>query len=162
LDAPLDVSPSARAHRIEALARFPQRFRAGFAGSTTRDLERRYRPGGWMLWQVAHHVADSHMNGLMRFKLALTEESPTIKAFDEHAWSNLGDARSVPVDVSFDLLDALHTRWVALLKAMSPTDFERRFIHPERPKFLGLDSALALYAWHGEHHLGHVRLARES
>jgi hypothetical protein len=161
MDAPLDVSPGARAHRIEALARLPQRFRAAFAGVTTRDLERRYRAGGWMLWQVAHHVSDSHMNGLVRFKLALTEEVPTFKAFDEHAWANLGDAKSVPIEVSFDLLDALHTRWVALLTSMSPSDFERRFVHPGHQKFIVLDSALALYAWHGEHHLAHVRLARQ-
>ncbi len=159
-DEPIDVSPSARATRIDAIARLPERFRAGFAGVTVQDMERRYRPGGWTLCQLAHHVPDSHLNGLVRFKLALTEEVPTIKPYDEGAWATLGDARTTPIEVSFDLLDALHARWVALLRSMAPRDFARAFVHPQHARFISLDTALANYAWHGEHHLAHVQLAR--
>jgi hypothetical protein len=159
-DEPIDMSPIARAARIDAIARLPERFRAGFDGVTTHDLERRYRPGGWTLLQLAHHVPDSHLNGFVRFKLALTEEVPTIRPFDENAWSILGDVPSTPIGVSFDLLDALHARWVVLLRSMSPREFARTFVHPAHTRFITLDVALALYAWHGEHHLAHVRLAR--
>jgi hypothetical protein len=159
-DEPIDTSPTARAARIDAIARLPERFRAGFDGATSEDLERCYRPGGWTLLQLAHHVPDSHMNGLVRFKLALTEEVPIITPFDENAWAALGDTRSTPIEVSFDLLDALHARWVILLRSMSSRDFGRTFVHPQHPRFITLDVALANYAWHGEHHLAHVRLAR--
>jgi hypothetical protein len=125
-DEPIDMSPIARAARIDAIARLPERFRAGF----------------------------------VRFKLALTEEVPTIRPFDENAWSILGDVPSTPIGVSFDLLDALHARWVVLLRSMSPREFARTFVHPAHTRFITLDVALALYAWHGEHHLAHVRLAR--
>jgi hypothetical protein len=111
--------------------------------------------------QVVHHLADSHMNAYTRFKLALTEERPTIKPYDESAWANLSDSDTVPVTVSLDLLDALHTRWDAVLRAMRPADMERGFVHPEHGRFVRLDGALALYAWHGKHHVAHITALRE-
>jgi hypothetical protein len=106
-----------------------------------------------------HHLADSHMNALARFKLALTEDEPTIKPYDEAAWAELADVRDVPPDTSLNLLDALHDRWAAVLRAMTPDDFARTLRHPEHGRVLTLDEMLALYAWHGRHHLAHVGIA---
>ena len=138
----------------------PATLRALTAGRSDVELDTPYRPQGWTVHQVVHHVPDSHMNALIRFKLALTEDTPTIKPYDEARWAQLPDATQTPVDVSLALLDALHRRWVVVLRAMSPTDFERSFMHPEHGRTMSLDQALALYAWHGTHHLGHVRQAK--
>lgn len=117
-------------------------------------LETAYRPGGWTIRQVVHHVADSHMNSLMRFKLALTEETPTIRAYFEDRWAELADSR-MPVAVSLKMLGAIHERWTTLLRAMTDADFERKMIHPETGEWR-LGEVLALYSWHGRHHTAHV------
>lgn len=145
---------------IDSIAAAPGRFRAAVAGLGQPQLDTPYRPGGWTVRQVIHHVPDSHMNAMTRFKLALTEEHPTIKPYDEAAWATLEDARSTPVETSLMLLDALHDRWVRVLRAMKASDFARTLHHPESGS-LSLDQMLALYDWHGRHHTAHVTTLRD-
>jgi uncharacterized damage-inducible protein DinB len=141
---------------IQEIARAPQELRAAVAGLSQEQLDTPYRPGGWTVRQVAHHVPDSHMNAFIRFKLALTEDQPTIKPYNEARWAVLADA-ALPIDPSLDLLAALHIRWVRLLQTMSELDYQRTFVHPESGVWR-LDQCLAQYAWHGRHHTGHIRL----
>ena len=124
------------------------------------QIETPYRPGGWTVRQVVHHVPDSHLNAYCRYKLALTEDNPTIKAYDEAAWANVADTARTPPEVSLALLDALHARWVVLLESMTAADFERPLQHPERGA-ITLDWMLQLYAWHGRHHAAHVTALRK-
>ena len=152
-----DVSDAARAARIADIEAAPANFRAALGALTPARLDTPYRPGGWTLRQLAHHVPDSHLNAYTRFKLALTEDRPTIKPYDEARWAELPDVRDTPVEVSLALLDALHRRWVTLLRAMTPADFARTYVHPEHGRAVSLDEALGMYAWHGKHHTGHVR-----
>ena len=121
-------------------------------------LQRPYRPGGWTGRQVVHHVADSHMNCYFRYRLALTEENPTIRPYDEAAWAELPDVAATPIMVSLTLLDALHSRWVTLLYHLTQEQWQRTFYHPGNQRESTLDHALALYAWHGRHHLAHLQL----
>ena len=151
-----DTSPAARAARIAEIEALPAAMRAAVRGLSDAQLDTPYRDGGWTVRQVIHHVPDSHMNAFVRFKLALTEDTPTIKPYDESLWAKLPDVGATPPEVSLALLDALHRRWVALLRAMKPEDFARAYMHPEQGRAVPLDQALALYAWHGRHHLGHV------
>jgi hypothetical protein len=123
------------------------------------QLDTPYRTEGWTLRQVVHHIADSHMNAYVRYRLALTEEEPVIKPYDEAAWARLSDAQDGPIDVSMALLSALHTRWVALMRTLKPSQWERTFRHPERGR-VRLDQTLAMYAWHGRHHLAHIQGTR--
>jgi len=155
-----DVSDAARAERIAEIEAAPRALRAALDGLTQEQLDTPYREGGWTLRQVAHHVPDSHLNAYVRFKLALTESTPTIKPYDEARWAELPDTRETPIEVSLALLDALHRRWVTLLRAMDAADFSRAFVHPEHGRTMSLDAALAMYAWHGKHHVAHVRGAR--
>lgn len=155
-----DVSDAARAARIADIEAAPRALRAALDGLTQEQLDTPYRAGGWTLRQVAHHVPDSHLNAYVRFKLALTEGAPTIKPYDEARWAELPDTRETPVEVSLALLDALHRRWVTLLRSIDPSDFSRTFVHPEHGRAVSLDEALAMYAWHGKHHVAHVRGAR--
>ena len=141
---------------IAAIAETPGDLREAVAGLSPDQLATRYRPGGWTVKQVVHHVPDSHMNAYTRFKLALTEDEPTIKPYDEAAWAELPDSRKVPIAVSLDLLDALHLRWVALLRSMDPADFNRGLRHPEHGRVFTLKQMLGLYAWHGRHHVAHI------
>ncbi|HEY2845622.1 MAG TPA: putative metal-dependent hydrolase, partial [Bryobacteraceae bacterium] len=136
------------------LAHTPRDLRVAVANLSDEQLDTPYRPGGWTVRQVAHHLPDSHMNAYVRFKLALTEDRPTVKPYDEARWAMLGDAAQ-PLNASLDLLDALHLRWVALLESMSEQDFLRPFAHPEFG-LLRLDQWLAQYAWHGRHHVAHI------
>ena len=156
-----DLSDAARAARIADIEAAPRLLRAAAEGMSERQLDTPYREGGWTVRQVVHHVPDSHLNAYVRFKLALTEDAPTIKPYDEALWAALPDSRETPVAVSLTLLDALHQRWVTLLRAMAPADFSRTFIHPEHGRSMSLDQVLALYAWHGKHHLGHVTSVRK-
>ena len=142
--------------RIEAA---PARLRAAVDGLTPEQLDTPYRPGGWTVRQVVHHVPDSHINSYCRFRLALTEDSPSAKGYDEAAWAELFDSRTAPVEVSLALLEALHRRWVLLLRAMTPADFARTFLHSELGP-VTLDRNLALYAWHGDHHVAHIASLR--
>ncbi len=149
-----------RARRIAEIAAAPVALRDAVAGLSDAQLETPYRPGGWTVRQVAHHVPDSHMNAYVRFKLAVTEETPTIKPYDEAAWARLADVRTVPVETSLALLEALHARWVALLRSLGEADWARTFKHPELG-VVPLEKNLALYAWHGRHHVAHVTSLRE-
>lgn len=156
---PAEISPSHIEGWIAEVESFPARFRSAVAPLTEAQLETPYRSGGWTIRQVVHHVADSHLNAYVRFKLALTEDVPTIKPYDEKRWANLPDTAVVPVEVSLHLLSALHTRWAALLRALSPTDFDRTFQHPEHGP-MRLDRTLGMYVWHGNHHLAHIANTR--
>ncbi|MFI5120490.1 MAG: YfiT family bacillithiol transferase [Thermoanaerobaculia bacterium] len=149
-----------RARRIAEIAAAPAALRNAVAGLSDAQLETPYRPGGWTVRQVAHHVPDSHLNAYVRFKLAVTEDTPTIKPYDEAAWAQLADVKTVPVATSLALLEALHARWVALLRSLGETDWARTFKHPELG-VVPLEKNLALYAWHGRHHVAHVTSLRE-
>lgn len=149
-----------REHYITVLGKLPSQMRAAVRGLTPEQLDTPYRPEGWSVRQVVHHVPESHMNAYIRFKLALTEDHPTIKAYREDAWAKLPDVAITPIDVSLQLLAALHSRWVDLLGTMKPEDFARTLNHPERG-VLTLDQMLAMYAWHSEHHLSHITSLRE-
>lgn len=153
-------NPESRARHIEQIAGLPQKLRAALSGLSNQQLDMPYREGGWSPRQVAHHVADSHMNAYVRFKLALTENVPTIKPYEEGAWARLKDTEQTPIEVSLTLLGALHQRWVILLKSMKPEDFQRKLNHPESG-VQDLDRVLALYSWHGNHHVGHITGLRE-
>lgn len=144
---------------IRDIAEAPLRLRAAVAGLSGEQLETPYRPGGWTVRQVVHHVPESHMNSYIRFKLALTEDTPTIKPYDEALWAKLPDM-AAPIEASLALLEALHLRWVRLLEGMSEADFSRFFRHPEIGP-VRLDQNLALYAWHGKHHVAHITALRD-
>lgn len=154
------LTPSERRTAIDTIAAAPAALRASVKGLTDAQLDTPYRPEGWTVRQVVHHVADSHMNAYTRFRLALTETNPTIKPYDEAAWAQLPDARSLPIGVSLDLLDRLHERLVHLLRATKDADFQRALQHPENGP-MTMDSLLAIYAWHGRHHTAHVTALRE-
>jgi len=149
-----------RERYMEALSHLPMQMRAAVQGLSPEQLDTPYRPEGWTVRQVVHHVPESHMNAYIRTKLALTEEQPQIKPYDEAAWARLPDNDVTPIEVSLQLLAALHSRWVDTLRAMRPADFGRTLYHPERG-VLTLDQMLALYAWHCTHHLAHITSLRE-
>jgi uncharacterized damage-inducible protein DinB len=157
----LQLSPDERRALIDQIAATPARMREAVAGLDDAQLDTPYRDGGWTVRQVVHHVPDSHMNAFIRLKLALTEDEPTIKPYDEAAWAKLADARETPVEVSLALLDSLHARWTGLLRSMSEEDFRRTLVHPDVQGVLTVDWLLALYAWHGRHHTGHITSLRE-
>src|SRR6202049_2402729 len=139
------------------VAHTPKKLRAAGQGLSEAQLDTRYRPGGWTVRQVVHHVPDSHMNAYVRMKLAVTEDEPAIKVYEEARWAELPEARTAPVALSLDLLDALHRRWCAFLRTLPDSDFQKTYRHPELGVF-PVDAALALYAWHGKHHIAHVQL----
>jgi len=157
---PAELDAQGRAKAIEIVAAAPARLREAVRGLTPEQIDTPYRPDGWTVRQVAHHVADSHLNAFVRFKLALTEDSPTIKPYDEAKWAELPDVFDVPIETSLTLVDAVHERWLAILRAMKPADFERQLVHPESGK-QRLDQVLALYAWHSQHHVAHVTSLRQ-
>jgi|SRR5215469_15564876 len=154
------LTPAERAAFIQQIAEAPVKLRAAVTGLDDQQLDTPYRPGGWTVRQTVHHVPDSHMNAFTRIKLALTEEVPTIKPYFEARWAELADAKA-PIDPSLDLLDALHQRWVPLLRSLTPSDWQREFLHPAQNKRMSLDQTLALYAWHGRHHVAHITALRE-
>ncbi len=158
--APASVSDADRAGFISDIAAAPARLRAAVGGLSATQIATPYRDGGWTVRQLAHHVPDSHMNAYIRFKLALTEEEPTIKPYEEARWAELADSAETPVEISLALLDALHTRWVTLLRAIKPADWSRKFRHPEMGP-MTLERTLALYAWHGKHHVAHITALRQ-
>jgi uncharacterized damage-inducible protein DinB len=154
------LSDEERRYSIEEIESTPAKFRGAVQQLTPKQLDTPYREGGWTVRQLIHHLADSHLNSYVRFKLALTEDQPAIKGYDEKLWAELADTRDTPVETSLTLLDALHQRWVALLRAMKPADFARAFRHPDRGP-VSLDTAVAMYAWHGRHHTAHVTALRD-
>jgi uncharacterized damage-inducible protein DinB len=156
-----DFTSEERAQHIDIIAGTPAALRKAVEGLSEEQLDTPYREGGWTLRQVAHHVPDSHANAYIRVKLALTEDNPTIKPYDEAAWARLEDTRVAPVASSLAIVDALHVRWETLLRSMSEAEFARTFFHPERGTALRLDTTLGLYAWHGRHHVAHVTRLRD-
>lgn len=159
-DRNYEVSPSATAARIQIIKDLPSAISDAIAGLNEAQLDTEYRPEGWTVRQTVHHIADSHSNSLTRFKLALTEdEPPTIRPYYEERWAELADSK-LPVDVSLKMIEAIHTRWAALLDSMTDDDFKREFIHPETGNW-PLEGALALYAWHSQHHTAHITRLRE-
>jgi len=182
---PENITAEVRETWINEIAAMPENFRAALDGLNDDQLDTPYREGGWTLRQVAHHVPDSHLNAFIRFKWALTEDMPTIKAYNEADWANLPDVQNTPVETSLHLLEALHQRWVILLKSLNEEDLKRAFIHPEflpdamqmsdkastdwlsknasgdlPPYIFLLEKVLGLYAWHGKHHTAHITALR--
>jgi uncharacterized damage-inducible protein DinB len=147
-----------RREAVAAIREAPARLRDAVTGLSDEQLDTPYREGGWTPRQVVHHVADSHLNGYVRMKWALTEETPTLKPYDQPSWAELPDSRA-PVDLSLELLDALHTRWLLLIEALDEDDLARRLVHPEGGEPT-VDSLLTLYAWHGRHHTAHITSLR--
>jgi len=145
---------------LDDIAQAPARLRAAVKGLSEQQLDTPYRPEGWTVRQVAHHVPDSHLNSYIRFKLALTEQDPTIKPYDEDSWARLADTPTTPIEVSLTLLDSLHDRWLRLMRSLRPEDWKRTFRHPELGP-VSLEKNLALYAWHGRHHVAHITSLRE-
>jgi uncharacterized damage-inducible protein DinB len=154
------VSPTAesRAASLAILRTLPERLAAAVAGLDQHQLDTPYREGGWTVRQLVHHVADSHANAYVRFKLALTEDWPTIKPYEEAAWAKLADS-SLPIDVSLTMLTALHTRWVVLLESLTEADFTKGYVHPQNGRQT-LSVVLALYDWHSRHHTAHITSLR--
>jgi uncharacterized damage-inducible protein DinB len=145
---------------IDELADAPRLLREAVEGLSPEQLDTPYRPGGWTVRQVVHHVPDSHLNSYVRFKLALTEDEPAIRTYHEERWAELADSRETPIGVSLALLDALHERWIILLRSLSEPEFARAFKHPEWG-LVPLSQAVGLYAWHGRHHIAHITSLRE-
>lgn len=154
-----DVTDDKRRTFIRRIAETPSALRAAIAGLDDRQLDTPYRPEGWTVRQVVHHVPDSHMNAYVRFKLALTEDNPTIRPYDEAAWARVADTARTPPEISLQLLEALHRRWVVLLETLQPSDFVRPLQHPESGP-LTVDKLLQIYAWHGRHHVAHITALR--
>ena len=153
-------SEGLRLQFISEVEQAPAALRAAVRGLSPQQIETPYRDGGWTIRQVIHHVPESHMNAFIRFKLALTESEPTIKPYDEKLWADLPDVRAVPPEVSLALLEALHVRFVGLLRTLKPEDWKRTFRHPEMG-VVPLEKNLALYAWHGRHHTAHITELRK-
>ncbi|MCW3070930.1 MAG: putative metal-dependent hydrolase [Bacteroidetes bacterium] len=154
-------SKSDTERHIAAIAALPEQLNALAAALSNEQLEKSYRPGGWNARQIIHHIADSHSNALIRVKLALTENSPVIKPYDQDAWSELEDATHAPIASSLKMVEAIHERWIYVLKAMSESDFSKKYIHPEYKREFRLDEFIVLYAWHGKQHCGHLQLILE-
>ena len=145
---------------IDQIAAAPVELRQAVEGLTIEQLQTPYRPGGWTVRQVAHHIPDSHLNGYVRVKLALTEAEPTIKPYEEALWAELPDVQTTAIEISLSLLESLHHRWVLLWKALAPQDFKKTFRHPELG-LMNLEKQLALYSWHGRHHIAQITSLRE-
>jgi DinB family protein len=158
---PRTATPLDRATReahLRTIEDLPARFRSLVSGLDDAQLDTRYRPDGWTIRQVVHHVPDSHLNAYIRMKLAATEESPTVRTYEEQLWAELPDARSGPIAMSLDLLDALHRRWMAFLRSQSEADLQRAFMHKEWGR-VTIDEGIAMYAWHCRHHAAHIEQA---
>ena len=161
------VKPSPLTHEIlntciANIEMLPRRLGSAVTVLTDDQLDTEYRPGGWTIRQVVHHLADSHMNSYIRFKLAITEDKPTIKPYFENRWAELADARTMPVEVSLQLLTALHARWTVLLRSLSEKDLKRTLIHPARGQEFELDEYITEYSWHCNHHLAHITTLTKS
>ncbi|MCL4155517.1 UNVERIFIED_CONTAM: hypothetical protein GTU68_024152 [Idotea baltica] len=161
-ELPAQLSQSSREECMDTIASFA----ADIHSLTTRlndtELAKTYRPDGWNIRQLVHHCADSHMNAFIRFKLALTEDKPSIKPYEEARWAELSDTLNMPIDDSLAIIKGVHSRWSVLLNTMDTADFERVYIHPEHGQLFRLDQALANYDWHCKHHLAHINIALTS
>jgi uncharacterized damage-inducible protein DinB len=159
-EMPAQVTASRRQQAIDELAATPAKLRAAAKGLSDSQLDTPYREGGWTVRQVLHHIPDSHLNAYVRLKLALTEEKPTIKPYDQEAWANLADSKSTPVEVSLTLLSTVHDRWDRLWRSMKTEQFARVLVHPEHGE-RSMDWLLFLYEWHGRHHTAHITELRK-
>jgi hypothetical protein len=157
---PDKLTPEQRRELIDTMADTPARMRAAVKGLTDQQLDTPYRPGGWTVRQVVHHVPDSHMNAYTRFKLGVTEDEPTVKTYEEGRWAELADAKATPIEPSLVLLENLHKRWVTFLRSLGPAEWARSVRHPEWG-VMSLDQLLSDYAWHGRHHVAHITALRE-
>jgi len=149
------LTPGERAAKIEAIRTAPAKLRSAVAGLNDQQLDTPYRDGGWTVRQVVHHVVDSHVNAYVRFRLALTEDNPTIRPYQEKLWAELPDAKTLPPEASLAILDAVHARWVALLETLGPDQCRRPLRHPDSGD-MTVDTMLELYGWHGAHHAAHI------
>jgi len=155
-----DVTPESRKNFINEIESLPGKLRNAVKGLNDEQLDTPYRHDGWTIRQVVHHIPDSHLNAYVRIKLALTETEPTIKTYDEQEWAKLHDYYQTPIEVSINLLDSLHKRWIILLKSLNEKDFQKKFKHPDWG-LVSVDYAVAQYAWHGNHHVAHITSLRE-
>jgi hypothetical protein len=155
---PEKITAADRARYIEEIAAAPAAMRAAVKGLSDAQLDTPYRPGGWTIRQVVHHVPDSHLNAYIRMKLALTEDEPRIAPYMEDLWAELPDVRAVPVETSLKLLESVQERWVAIMRSLTDAQWQRAFMHPEMGRY-PLDRQAALYAWHGKHHVAHITRA---
>lgn len=155
-----ELTDAQRPALIQQLAEVPANLRAAVKGLNEQQLETPYRPGGWTVRQVVHHLPDSHMNSYIRFKLAVTESQPQIKPYEEQLWAELVDGKTAPIEISLQLLEVLHQRWVMFLQSLKPGDFSRTLLHPANG-VMTVDTLLRLYAWHGRHHVAHITSLRE-
>ena len=160
-EATSEISPADLKGYLDRIESTPRRLRAALEGLTPRQLDTPYRPEGWTLRQVVHHLPDSHMNAYVRVKLTLTEDRPKIRPYFEDRWGELEDCREGPIEPSIALLEALHTRWVPVLRALRPDQLERQYEHPEYGKTVSLRTMIATYAWHDDHHIAHITTLRE-
>ena len=158
--APASLTSAERAAAIRTITEAPARVRLACAGLSEAQLDTPYRPGGWTVRQVVHHVVDSHINAYLRTKFALSDDNPTILPYPEQIWAEMADARTAPVAMSLTLLDALHGRWVMLLTSLPAELFARTLLHPERGP-MSIDDVLAMYEWHSRHHVAHITALRE-
>jgi DinB superfamily len=161
LDMSAPVAESDHPRLIGEIAATPAALRAAIQGLGPEQMATPYRPGGWTVTQVVHHLPDSHMNAYCRVKLALTENEPMIKPYDEAKWAALPDSETTPAEVSVTLLESLHNRWVTLWRSMKPADFKRGYFHPDHGRVISLQRVLWMYAWHGRHHVAHITRLRE-
>lgn len=157
---PGSVTAEEREQYICDIEELPTKLRDAVAGLDPKHLDTPYREGGWSVRQIVHHIPESHMNSYIRFKLALTEDNPTVKPYDEAAWGKLPDASTAPIGLSLALTDALHQRWALVLRAMTDRDFQRTYHHPENGTHK-LDAILGMYAWHGRHHAAQIAATRK-
>lgn len=143
---------------INEITDLPAQLNALALKMSEKQLEKSYRENGWTARQIIHHIADSHSNALIRVKLALTESNPVIKPYNQDAWASLEDAKTAPISSSLKMVEGIHERWICVLKAMTKNDFQRKYIHPEYNREFQLNEFIALYAWHGKHHCGHLKI----
>ena len=161
-ETPIDINATMLAEWIKAIELFPTQVQAEVNGLSEEELDTPYRPEGWTIRQVVHHLADSHINAYTRFKLALTEDNPTVKPYMEDKWALLPEAKSAPIDASLKILEGIHQRWVATMKSMTEDQQKNTFGHPEHGRLFYLDETAGLYAWHGKHHLEHIKIAKSN
>lgn len=145
---------------IQTIAAFPEKLRSEVSSLTEQELDTAYRPGGWSIRQVVHHCADSHLNSFIRIKLALTEDTPTVKPYFEDKWAELSDGKNMEVEASLKIIEGLHARWTFLLKSLTSQELKRSFFHPEHNKTIQIDEIIGFYAWHCDHHLAHIGLVK--
>lgn len=157
----VDYSEKEKDARLADILFLPRMLEYAVLNLDENQIQTPYREGGWTIHQLVHHLADSHMNSFIRFKLALTEDNPVIKTYDEDQWSRLPDVSNVPINLSITLLHSLHHRWHTLLESMSEQDYKRTVFHPERQRNISLWDMLLIYAWHGKHHVAHITSLRE-